>query len=138
VAALQQYGAGTGGLSGTNEVSGGGSIGRRPLLALVSGLGRRLEARGALSPVSNMEVVAMYSTHLIDLLPKQWAEGEPSSTLVFPHLYFGAVHQHCSKSAAGLCHIELLHMHAHFHTCVSTLSWLRLCRSHSPTRGIVR
>ena len=49
----------------------------RPLLALVAGLGRRLEALGALAPVANMAVLARYSAHLTDMLPKQqWAQGE--------------------------------------------------------------
>ncbi|GAX78191.1 hypothetical protein CEUSTIGMA_g5633.t1 [Chlamydomonas eustigma] len=47
----------------------------RPLLALVSGLGRRLESLGALSLVSNMEVLAVYSTKIVDMLPKQWGDG---------------------------------------------------------------
>lgn len=48
----------------------------RPLLALVAGLSRRLEVLGALVPSSNMVVLGRYSTHLTDLLPKQWTEGE--------------------------------------------------------------
>ena len=48
----------------------------RPLLALVAGLGRRQEALGALAPVANMAVLARYSAHLTDMLPKQqWAQG---------------------------------------------------------------
>ena len=62
-------------LQQASSASTSGASVHRPLLALVSGLGRRLEASGALSPVPNTEVVALYSTHLIDLLPKQWAEG---------------------------------------------------------------
>jgi hypothetical protein len=45
-------------------------------MALVSGLSRRLESLRALSQVSNMQVLAAYSTQMVDMLPKQWGDGE--------------------------------------------------------------
>mmetsp|Transcript_19311 Transcript_19311/g.41732 ORF Transcript_19311/g.41732 Transcript_19311/m.41732 type:complete len:1007 (-) Transcript_19311:157-3177(-) len=57
-------------------------VGQQPqaLLGLVAGLQRRLEGLGAFSPVTNSQVFGRYSTHVVDLLPKQWAAGGAAAT----------------------------------------------------------
>ncbi|GLC37784.1 hypothetical protein PLESTB_001476500 [Pleodorina starrii] len=52
------------------------------LQPLVSGLGRRLGALGALGSPMGQSTIAHYSTQLLDLLPKQWAGGGTAAAAV--------------------------------------------------------
>lgn len=52
------------------------------LQPLVSGLGRRLSALGALHSPTGQSSLAHYSTQLLDLLPKQWAAGSAAAVVV--------------------------------------------------------
>lgn len=65
--------------SGTLESQSGLNLNLRgwpPLRALVSGLERRLQALGALSPLSNQQVLLEYSSYLSNMTSSEWAQGK--------------------------------------------------------------